>query len=307
MTTIRGLERRLAKSVARARSPIVGPVQRFFDGQLSRPVLLVGSARSGTTHLGSLLSAHPEIAGWSEANEVWDPEWYPWDESEPGRRWPLEFDVDEFVARWWDDARHRQPQIRTTFGAYAWARRRTVFLNKTPYNSYRIPHLEEVFSGTARYVELVRDGRAVAGSYARHLRPKMVEWPPASRIAFRSDPGELLVTAGRAWLAAIEAIDLARPMLSDRLLTVSYEDLCRSPGEVLSEVAEFVGIEPNGWDPNVIPAAAEPRNQRWESDWSVDDRQRLERAIATGLRSRGYTSADVDSTRAITGSERTRT
>ncbi len=39
--------------------------------KLDRPIILIGSPRSGTSLLGRLLAAHPDVAHWKEPRMVW--------------------------------------------------------------------------------------------------------------------------------------------------------------------------------------------------------------------------------------------
>ena len=140
--------------------------------QLRNPVFLIGVARSGTTVLADLLGAHPQIANWSELNQLWDPRGYPWDASN-GARPPDWVEPLEFVRRWWADTppEYRRA-VRGALGAYQFFSRKPVLLNKSPMHTFRVPQILEMIP-EARFVYLVRDGRAVAYSYAGKISAKM--------------------------------------------------------------------------------------------------------------------------------------
>ena len=102
----------------------------FAKSRLCRPVFLIGCGRSGTTLLNNMLRLHRDIATWSEANDILDPDWYPWRESS-ARRPPMEYDPQEFTRDWWNNV--RGDDIRSCFGAYQWLQRKPVFVNKSPF------------------------------------------------------------------------------------------------------------------------------------------------------------------------------
>ena len=54
-------------------------------------------------------------------------------------------------------------EIKSIFGTYQSLARRDVFLNKTPFHSFRIPYLREYFPD-AKLIYIRRDGRAVVNS-----------------------------------------------------------------------------------------------------------------------------------------------
>ncbi len=131
--------RKVINGVTRQLSPVaVKLFHEFWQKQLKNPYFLIGSGRSGTTLLAGLLGMHRDVANWSEANEILDPQWYPWRPSNQHLP-PMEFGPVAFTKRWWQDAQQRQGEIRATFGAYQWLQRKSCFLNKSPFNTFRIP------------------------------------------------------------------------------------------------------------------------------------------------------------------------
>src|SRR5687767_8932943 len=101
MPSRQGADRILARTVARVPNR---KLHRSLRSRVRRPIFIIGCARSGTTLVNSLFAAHPEVAVWSEANDVWDPSWYPWRDSGSARP-PLELEPQEFTRRWSEENR----------------------------------------------------------------------------------------------------------------------------------------------------------------------------------------------------------
>ena len=125
--------------------------------EIRRPILIVGSPRSGTTMLGKLLSQHPDIAYWEEPRPIWS----------QGNAWR---DDDRLVAS--DLTPAIAKRIDRRFSRFLADSGRVRFAEKTPSNTLRLPFLHALYPD-ARIVHLVRDGRAVVASMRR-----MLEKPP---------------------------------------------------------------------------------------------------------------------------------
>ena len=120
---------------------------------LERPLIVIGSPRSGTTILGSILSAHPDVCYLDEPRLTW---------------------------RYGNDRRsdllrpeHARPEvvryIRRSFLDEATKAGKTRIVEKTPSNAIRMPFLDAVFPD-ARYVHILRNGSDAALSIASFWR-----------------------------------------------------------------------------------------------------------------------------------------
>jgi len=228
---------------------------------MTRPVLIVGAARSGTKMLRGAIASHPDVAEVPyDVNYVW--KWgnyaVPHDELSPERHL---------------DSRRRR-FIRSFVLGYARRAGKPIVVEKTVSNTLRLPFVHAVFP-EATVVHLVRDGRDVAES-ARRMWTRPPEWRsiaekvasvPARALptygvqyvasylagALRRDRRltswgprfvgidaatrelPLLVLCGRQWRRCIEATLDAVPYLpSNRVLEVRYETLVQDPARTLA-------------------------------------------------------------------------
>ncbi len=118
---------------------------------LSKPIVILGAARSGTKMLGRMFKKHPDLAYWPEPNYVWKRSngWVGHD------MLPAALATPDIIY-----------QIREIFLEYTKAQGKTRFCEKTPANTLRLPFILKVLPD-AKLIHILRDGRDVALS-ARH-------------------------------------------------------------------------------------------------------------------------------------------
>jgi hypothetical protein len=163
-------------------------------------------------------------------------------------------------------------RLRQSLSAVRRAGGGSAFVNKRVANNHRIPMLLEAFPD-ARFVEIVRDGRAVALSLANvDWWPDSVVWwcgmTPRQWEAEGRDPWEL---CARTWVEELQATeDGLRGVPESQRLSISYEQLVRDPTTTLSGVAVFAGLDPaipgRAWlDGVTFPDRSEAWRQRLDS------------------------------------------
>lgn len=143
-----------------------------------------------------------------------------------------------------------EERLRRFFSERASAQGRPRFLHKfTGWPRARLLHA--VFQ-QARFVHVVRDGRAVAASLVRmpwwqgFRGPDAWEWGPldeADRRSWEASGRSFAVLAGLEWKILMDAFEAARREIpDDRWLDVRYEDLVHDPIATMKEVLGAMGL-----------------------------------------------------------------
>ena len=184
--------------------------------------------------------------------------------------------------------------LRDAVGAITRAGGGRVFVSKRIANNWRIPTLDAAFP-EARFVEIVRDGRAVAYSLSR------VEWWPDSDLPWLGgtprqwqeagmDPWEL---CARNWVAELDAVASGLDAVDPgRRLRIRYEEFVAAPQAILGQVAAFAGLRRSEtWDARLVELRFPDRNESWRSRLEPALISRIEDLQCARLRENGYVFA----------------
>ncbi len=209
------------------------------------PIFIGGAPRSGTTWLGALLGRDRQTVCLPEA-----PFFHDETLAERSLYGPAAVSAlsriragREFLA-WRELGAYQAPNLPPGRGAFAdfagdlvhqYAAHAgksapAAFVDHTPQNILYTGVLMRRFPG-ARFIHIIRDGRAVA----------------ASVLPLDFGPDDV-ITAARLWVDMVGAGLAAAHMMPDRVLTVRYEDLTREPDAALRRVQSFCGLPEAGLD-----------------------------------------------------------
>lgn len=205
--------------------------------------MLVGCGRSGTTLIRNVLDTHPDLAITHEAHFVG-----------PLARVRMRFETDSglliepfleaiygdpnFVRQGVDreqltvSMQSDRPldyadAVRRVFSIYAAAHDKALYGDKTPGSVSHMKLLAKLFP-EARFIHIIRDGRAVALSYME--RP---EWGP-----------DTAAEAAHHWLSRVERGRAAGKNLgSGRYLEVRYEDMVSDPESATRKMCRFLELD----------------------------------------------------------------
>lgn len=282
-------------------------VERRFV--MSDPVFphFVGCGRSGTTLLRNIFDSHSALAMTHESHFIGPlAKLRSRYESEAG------FDTDAFVGDLFSDANFvrqglevgdvrsaldkAQPEtyagaVRAVFAAYAAKDGKKLYGDKTPGSVTQIELLAELFP-EAKFVHIIRDGRAVALSYLE--RP---EWGP-----------ETMTEAAHHWKNRVRRGRTAgRVIGAERYMEVRYEDVVADPEAVARKVCDFLGLEyeegmlryhekskefiASTKDPEAFKNLSRPITaglRDWEDEISRDDQKLFEAVAGDLLEELGY-------------------
>lgn len=132
-----------------------------------------------------------------------------------------------------------------------------VWVDHTPNNIRHICDLLELCPD-AKFIHLVRDGRAIAAS----VLP--LDWGPND-----------VLSAGKWWVDQVGHGCAAELRFPDRVVRVRYEDLVSDPEMTLGRICEFVGLRFSRRmvDANALPIPAYTKNQHLLVGSALDSRR----------------------------------
>lgn len=301
----------------------------------SRVVFLLGAGRSGTTLLYKLLSLHKDVAYFSNYQNRY-PNWpylaylqyilnqFP---EYKRRSWFKEHGNAYFNERrgWMQsivptpseaesvyascgipltptDDYHLQPQVAKCLqNRFERIRRMShgqVLLTKRTANNRRVSILKKVFPD-ARYIHLIRDGRAVAYSLLRVAwwNDHVLYWTgktPQEMIAKGANPLEL---AAKNWVEEMKVLEQGIAQIqSDLLLEVRYEELLCNPFEQLQRILDFMGVsaqkDAEFWD--IIESLhLAPKKEKWMHKWTESELNMVLDLQDSTLRHWGFETGNV--------------
>lgn len=193
-------------------------------------LVVVGAPRSGTTWLQSLLAHHPEVMTGPETHFFRT-------FAEADQEFRRRRDRPVGVSEYWTAAQWREFIERAFWGSVsalpAPAEAPRVFLEKTPIHCMYAEFILRVVP-RARFLHVIRDGRAVAASLLRASAGWGRGWAPDS-IGSAADRWHTRVRAGRS----------IRDLVTDPTAyrEVRYEDVRRDPESSVSGLFSWLGVD----------------------------------------------------------------
>ncbi|MEM8557118.1 MAG: sulfotransferase [Bacteroidota bacterium] len=230
---------------------------------VERPIFIIGTGRSGTTLLGTVLSMHRSVAFLNEPKALWH------------RIHPEEDVIGSYAsgpARFYLDAEEATPaRVRKAhhlFGAYLTAVRGQRLLDKYPELVFRVAFVRALFPD-AQFVFLVRNGwdacRSIQDWSTRlgvesgnevhdwwgrddrkwhHLLDYAAEQAPdlAAAVPALRSVGDHRQRAALEWALAMQAGLDAQDRLPNQVHLVRYEDLTASPQATLAALFQTLAL-----------------------------------------------------------------
>jgi hypothetical protein len=306
--------------------PVASPVASVEEAPASfastRPyVFVLGTGRCGSTMLEEVLCRHPDVGFISNADDRlglptslsrWNNLIYRrFPTAIPGKRFvPSEAyalldrevspllsasvrDLDERDAGPWLSER-----VQSCFVARAAAQDATAFVHK--FTGW--PRARFLYHAlpSARFIHVVRDGRAVANSWLQMPwwrgfgGPENWQWgplPPELASQWEESGRSFAVLAGLLWRMLMDAYDVARAALPrESWLEVRYEDITAHPQVEFRRMLAFCGLE---WTEEFERGFAQQRFSAsrvdaFRRDLDANELRRMTEAIAPALKARGY-------------------
>jgi len=188
----------------------------------NKPIFIVGSERSGTTLMRSLINAHPNISCGEETHFL------SCLEGIVGAKWRLIKDYP-FEKEYWYE------QIRELFDGFktetAEKQGKSRWGDKTPIYVLRLDFINQLFPD-CQVIHMIRDGRDVVAS-------SMERWGYKRGL-----------TATKRWGKSVRAgRSFGRSVSQERYIEIRYEDLVVAPESTMQQVCQFLQ-EP--WEPALL-------------------------------------------------------
>lgn len=141
-------------------------------------------------------------------------------------------------------------------------------VSKRIANNLRIPLLSTIFPN-ARFVVLVRDGRAVADSLSRvdWWDRSFVWWYGGTPKRWRAEGKDPWEICARNWVEELAAIDDGLAAVPEEQVTrLRYEDLVAEPTSCFQRVAEFIGLPDDPtWRRSLATLPVSDKNDGWKA------------------------------------------
>jgi Sulfotransferase family len=160
----------------------------------------------------------------------------------------------------------------------------------------RVGFLNAIFP-EARFIHIVRDGRAVANSllnvswWRGWQGPSNWRWGELGsqyeELWVRHDRS-FVALAGIQWRILMDAMRAARREVdAQRFLEIRYEDLCAAPGSTIASACSFGGIRD---EPRILEEAKRLRtqNEKWQKELTPRQQTILTAVLEDGLRAFSY-------------------
>lgn len=289
---------------------------------VDRPIFIVGSGRCGSTVFHQALTHHPHVAFLTEACAR-----YP---ASPGRNRAVmhlldvpflgrfvrrKFPANEHWAFWnWhfrgfsrpcrdllaEDVRPNEAaRMQSVLGAMLAGKRRRLAIKLTGWP--RIGFLYRIFPD-ARFVHLVRDGRAVVNSllnvdfWQGWVGPENWGWgqlTPAEEEEWLRSGKSFVVLAAIQWKRHMDAFETAKTRIpTSQYMELKYESLAANPAAEMVKVLEFCELEPDAsFNAKVVSLGIENRNDKWREQLTPRQQFLLAAALGGHLARYGYDAA----------------
>jgi hypothetical protein len=285
---------------------------------IPKPIIIVGSGRCGSTVFHRLLATHPEVMWLSALCDRYpdSPDrnrravtalGHPWVRKLIGRRLqPGE------CYRFWDrhafgfsdpcrdlvreDVTSRvKKQVRAAFEPMLTPKRNRLLVKITGWP--RLGYLQEIFED-ARFIHIVRDGRAVASSllhvdFWRGWRGPQ-GWragvlSPEDQIEWEQHQRSFVALAGLEWKIQMRAFQQARhDMDPNAICEIKYETFCERPLDTCRQVLEFAELREPPDFARQVEAASIRNSNRWRNDLTPSQRRLLDVLLRDELQGYGY-------------------
>ncbi len=286
--------------------------------KITKPLIIVGTGRCGSTVFHRLLSAHPRMMWLSGFCQLFpdQPLWNRWAVTAMGNpllHWALSGKIRPGESyRFWDhhaygfsepcrdlvrsDVTVRvKKQVRAALQPMLSSKRDRLLIKITGWP--RVGFLQEIFED-AKFIHIVRDGRAVACSllhvdfWRGWMGPQ--GWRAGllsaeDQATWESYDRSFTALAGLEWRIQMRAMEQARQALDPKsFYEVRYEAFCQQPLETSRKVLEFAELPPSAEFERRVKGTRIATSDRWRDALTVGQQAILDNLLRDDLLRHGY-------------------
>ena len=284
-----------------------------------RPIIIVGVGRSGSTIFHQVMCGHPSVTWLSRFSDR-----YP---NRPGRAHMLMQLIDlpaigPFLSRHYDPGESYRfwdyyyrgfsvpcrdlvagdvtpsaaKQLPLALASLATRKRTRPLLKITGWP--RLGYLAEIFP-KAKFVHVLRDGRAVANSFMQvdwwwgWRGPSNWRWGELSQQhqeEWERHSRSFVALAGIQWKVLMDAAERAKQSVpANQLLELRYEDVCGDPIGAYRKALEFSELPwTPGFERHLRKQSFRSENDKWRRDLTASQQKILETVLSSHLSRYGY-------------------
>lgn len=194
------------------------------------PIFIVGAARSGTTWVFDILTAHPKVSGVFESwlftpkdglQALFTPAHWP----------PKRSGLGNLLKR--EELLSYTRDMASRIMSRALKSEHRFLVEKSPSHLFSMPFINEIFP-EARFIHVLRDGRDVSVS----VRAAARSWVPSWKETF----GRSIKVSARAWKHAVKRAQNEGEKLGARYFEIRYEDIHNDPFNAYCRLFDFCKI-----------------------------------------------------------------
>ena len=284
--------------------------------EIKKPIIILGTGRCGSTLLYEMFAYHPDVTFISNMNIRFPNSKFLWRLNtlfskfaykigliKPTEHYPLfnqvfsgygrpirtlkEFDVTSTI---------RNGFYGIIEKAIKYGKRDRFLYKVTGWS--RIRFLNELFPD-ALFINIVRDGRAVAHSFLEiewwegWQGPQNWRWdelPEKYRNEWENLEKSFAVLAGLQWKLLMDEFEESRKFInSDRILVIKYENLVKNPGKIFYKILEFCDLEfSKKFKKRIKNYELKNTNYKWKTNLNKREQQNLTQCLLNHLKKYNY-------------------